>query len=333
MDPLESPADEPTDPGWKAVSKILDRHEALPELRAQMLDSHRFSMAAFCTTSIQAFSALHKGSYAPADVERGIDFHGFAAKLDASERKALGALVARAPMSRKASKAGQTLSELHARGGALGAEVCACALDEMALAFSTAGCPGFPVEPRARLLDLAARRARSAWPPLLATALGRACHAMDLELLRELLDALGPAARCFGAGALGWTPLGLAIERGCGNMRRDARPFACAELLLARGADPDARDAHGLTPLAHAARARSLQGCALLLAAGADPWASARDPRAETPPWVDDIPLESSCADLMALAPETKAMALSLLEARELASQPRAPRRGAAARI
>lgn len=316
-------ANEPTDPGWLAINHMLNNRRLYNEadgeaLRSEMLAAHIFSSVGFCTTSVQAFSSLHKNIYVSSESLRGVDFHTFAQKLSSSERAILGRLIARAPAARKASKTGDALAELARRAGPFGAETSACVLNAMALSFSYSSCTPFSIESRAELLGLAARRARTAWPALLASAVCRACHESDASLLTELLDGLGPDSHCFGVAPLGSTPLCLSIQRAGHNLRGHLNPFACAEILLARGADPNERDAEGKTPLSYAARSNSLPACTLLLAAGADPWMVACTPQGPLKESSPSVPENSTCVDIMRLKDSTRDLALSLTESRVL---------------
>jgi ankyrin repeat protein len=95
--------------------------------------------------------------------------------------------------------------------------------------------------------------------------------ALDLEALA--LDWIERGTDAFGAGPEGASPLHLAVRHGFERL---------VVALLARGADPNAADAHGATPLAEALALPAARAEAIarhLLAAGADPERAACDGR------------------------------------------------------
>jgi ankyrin repeat protein len=98
-----------------------------------------------------------------------------------------------------------------------------------------------------------------------------AAHAGDVEKVKNLLAGNPGLVNARGI-LLGGTPLHVAARRG----KKDV-----AELLLANGADVNARDKMGKTPLHDAARHNSKDVAELLLAKGAD--VNARDKRGRTP--------------------------------------------------
>ena len=104
------------------------------------------------------------------------------------------------------------------------------------------------------------------------TALGLACFFRHAEAARRLLD-LGADPSLPAANALKFAPLHSAVAAGS---------YEIVDLLLARGADPNPRDAQNNTPLHSAAGHGDPRITARLLAAGADK--TARNSDGLTPP-------------------------------------------------
>lgn len=113
---------------------------------------------------------------------------------------------------------------------------------------------------RARALLAANPALRDAPAPDGFTALGLACFFRHAEVARLLLDS-GADAALSSANALRFSPLHSAVA---------ADVFEIVDLLLERGADPNAVAADGNTPLHSAAGHGNRQVIARLLAAGAD---------------------------------------------------------------
>ena len=94
-------------------------------------------------------------------------------------------------------------------------------------------------------------------------SLSGALAARDVERVRQLLaEGIAPDSE---RTPLGQTPLSVASEAG---------QLEILTLLVAAGADLEAKDWSGLTPLMHAARAQQAAAVQSLLAAGADPLAA-----------------------------------------------------------
>lgn len=101
------------------------------------------------------------------------------------------------------------------------------------------------------------------------TALHITAAAYRTALVRQLV-ALG--ARVDAANRRRQQPLHYAVDGGPGAAHWDPRAqVATIEALLGAGADPDAVDAGGVTPLHRAVRNRCAAAVAALLAGGADP--------------------------------------------------------------
>ena len=96
------------------------------------------------------------------------------------------------------------------------------------------------------------------------TALIPACHHGHVETVRVLLTT---AIDVNHINRLGWTALLEAIILGDGG----AAHTEIVRLLLARKAEPNLADAHGVTPLAHAEQRGQREIAQLLRAAGAKP--------------------------------------------------------------
>lgn len=101
--------------------------------------------------------------------------------------------------------------------------------------------------------------------------LGLAAFFDQPQALEVLLDS-GAEVNTPSRNGLAVTPLGSAAAGG---------RFACAQLLLQRGADPNLSESGGYTPLHAAAQNGDIELAALLLGQGADP--AARSAAGETP--------------------------------------------------
>jgi len=101
------------------------------------------------------------------------------------------------------------------------------------------------------------------------TGLGYACFFGHSDLARLLLEG-GADPNLAARNALGVAPLHSAVATGSP---------ALIELLLARGANPNAEEGNGMTPFHTAAGHGNREIIALLLAAGAAPGHKARDGR------------------------------------------------------
>lgn len=110
-----------------------------------------------------------------------------------------------------------------------------------------------------RGVDLSIRQPSSDWRALTYAAVNG--HREHLELLLASGDQLDPNGR-------DWKALMYAIQY---------RSIDTAEILLQHGADVNARDDEGLTPLMRAARNNDQQALEMLLRYGADPRLAAND--------------------------------------------------------
>jgi ankyrin repeat protein len=97
------------------------------------------------------------------------------------------------------------------------------------------------------------------------TALHMAAAAHRSEIARILLDK---SADCFARNRRGAQPLHYAADANAGNLAGQAATIAC---LIRAGADPNATDKSGVTPIHRAVRTRSAAAVEALLAGGAEP--------------------------------------------------------------
>jgi len=97
------------------------------------------------------------------------------------------------------------------------------------------------------------------------TALHMAAAAHSSEIAQALLDR---GADCFSKNRRGAQPLHYAADANAGNPTAQAATIAC---LIQAGADPNATDKSGVTPLHRAVRTRCAAAVESLLAGGAEP--------------------------------------------------------------
>jgi cytohesin len=89
---------------------------------------------------------------------------------------------------------------------------------------------------------------------------------MDIEAIEELLEKNPNLVNARRADLCGFTPLELVVLQGS-----EPRAVEAAQLLISKGADVNAKDDNGNTPLHHAADGNCEEMARLLIKAGADP--------------------------------------------------------------